>query len=431
MNSVLPVSKVLVARSGNSRAVERALEFIPSHWRVQRFKGVTRPREERNTDARETMLSLTISGRLIDRSETGGRQEPADESVPRYFVARPGDLVVNPMWLTGGSIGVSDKRGAVSPDYRVFEFRDGVDPQFLHAVLRSTPYFDQYRLYIRANTTFDRRIKQDDLDNLPIPVPPLDEQRRIADFLHRETAQIDALIAKQQNLVSLLTERRRAFVTTAVACGLRDNEELVESSDSMLGRFPARWRVRPLRYCMTSLDGWRIPLSSEERGSRQGDYPYYGASGVIDHVDSFLFDEPLVLVSEDGANLLARSAPVAFVATGRYWVNNHAHVLRPVAGPVEYWAARIEAIDLSPVVTGAAQPKLTADALMRLPIAAPDFDEQVRIVEHIKEGTAKIDALIAKAEELISLARERRAALITEAVTGKIDVSRGKAREGT
>src|SRR5207237_1238898 len=118
-----------------------------------------------------------------------------------------------------------------------------------------------------------------------------------------------------------------------------------------------------------------------------------------------------------------------FVAAGRYWVNNHAHVVRPVAGPVEYWAARIEAIDLSPVVTGAAQPKLTADALMRLSIAAPDVDEQLRIVEHIKEGTAKIDSLIAKAEEFIALARERRAALITEAVTGRIDVSTGKVRE--
>ena len=212
--------------------------------------------------------------------------------------------------------------------------------------------------------------------------------------------------------------------------GLRDNEELVEPTDPMLGRFPTRWRAIPLRYCMMSLDGRRIPLSSEERGSKQGIYPYYGASGVIDYVDSFLFDEPLVLVSEDGANLMARSTPIAFVATGKYWVNNHAHVLKPVAGPVEYWAARIEAIDISPVVTGAAQPKLTADALMRLPVAAPEPDEQVQIVKHIQAGTAGIDSLISKVEDFIFLAKERRAALITDAVTGRIDTSTGKAREG-
>ena len=95
---------------------------------------------------------------------------------------------------------------------------------------------------------------------------------------------------------------------------------------------------------LVSLDGRRVPLSSEERSYRGGEFPYYGASGIIDSIDAFLFDEDLVLVSEDGANLLNRSTPIAFVATGKYWVNNHAHSLRPCDRNRVYWAELLDSI---------------------------------------------------------------------------------------
>ncbi len=162
------------------------------------------------------MLSLTVKGYLTDRSTMSAQQNAAETSIPRYLVARPGDLVVNPMWLIGGAIGVSDKRGAVSPDYRVFEISDRLDPWYLHAILRSAPYFEQYKLYTRSNTTFDRRIKQNDLDNLPLPIPPVDEQRAIVEHIQQQTAQIDALIAKAEEHIALAKERRSALITAAV-----------------------------------------------------------------------------------------------------------------------------------------------------------------------------------------------------------------------
>src|SRR5690606_26020730 len=103
---------------------------------------------------------------------------------------------------------------------------------------------------------------------------------------------------------------------------------------------------------------------------------YYGASGQIDSIDAYLFDESLVLVGEDGANLVLRSTPLAFVAEGKYWVNNHAHVLRPKDGRVHLWARVIDTLDVTDWVSGAAQPKLTAEALMNLPV--PCIPEAVR-----------------------------------------------------
>lgn len=205
-----------VARWGSSLAVEPWLAAAPASWVLERFKTVCRPREERNSMGSEMMLSLTVKGYLTDRSTMTIQQNAAETSIPRYLVARPGDLVVNPMWLIGGAIGVSDKRGAVSPDYRVFEISDRLDPWYLHAVLRSAPYFDQYKLYTRSNTTFDRRIKQNDLDNLPLPIPPLDEQRAIVEHIQQQTTQIDALIAKAEEHIALAKERRSALITAAV-----------------------------------------------------------------------------------------------------------------------------------------------------------------------------------------------------------------------
>ena len=205
-----------ISRWGISLAVEPWLSRAPGTWGMERFKTVCLAREERNSSGTELMLSLTVKGHLVDRSTMTIQQNASDASIPRYLVARPNDLVVNPMWLIGGAIGVSDKRGAVSPDYRVFEIAHFLDPRYLHAVLRSMPYFDQYKLYTRSNTTFDRRIKQNDLDNLPIPIPPIDEQHAIVEHINEQTSRIDTLIAKAEEHITLAKERRSALITAAV-----------------------------------------------------------------------------------------------------------------------------------------------------------------------------------------------------------------------
>lgn len=124
-----------------------------------------------------------------------------------------------------------------------------------------------------------------------------------------------------------------------------------KTSIGAVDEIPQHWQIGKVKYLFKNLDKNRIPLSSEERGNRQGIYPYYGASGIIDHVDDFIFDEDLILFGEDGANLLARSTPLAFIARGKYWVNNHAHILKPIDGLNKYWVMCLENIDITPVVS--------------------------------------------------------------------------------
>ena len=270
------------------------------------------------------------------------------------------------------------------------------------------------------------------LGSIPCPVPSVDEQQTIARFLDAKTAQIDALVAQKRQLIAKLKEKRSALIARTVtrglppeaakAAGLEPNPEMKDSGVNWLGQIPAHWTAKAVRYIFRNCDSRRIPLSSEERADLEKLYPYYGASGIIDMVDDYLFDEPLVLVAEDGANLLSRSTPLAFLATGKYWVNNHAHILKPLAGDIWYWVATLETFDFSPLITGSAQPKLTADRLGGIQLPVPPVTEQAVIADYLAAKTRELDALVSQAIEVITRLTEYRQALITSAVTGKIDV---------
>ena len=177
-----------------------------------------------------------------------------------------------------------------------------------------------------------------------------------------------------------------------------------------------------LRYAFEFMDHKRLPLSAIEREKKKGIYPYYGASGIIDFIDEYIFDQSLLLIAEDGANLLSKSTPLCFIATGKYWVNNHAHVLKPKFGDLVYWAELLSCFDYTVYITGAAQPKLSRDNLGGIFIPVPPLSELENItkfIENIKPAyNQNIDTLMKQ----ISYLKEYKTTLINSAVTGKIKV---------
>ncbi len=160
---------------------------------------------------------------------------------------------------------------------------------------------------------------------------------------------------------------------------------------------PSSWIWARFGELTVNRDSERVPVASDLRLERRGIYDYYGASGVIDTIDDFLFDKPLLLIGEDGANLVNRSTPIAFIAKGRYWVNNHAHVLdttEPIL--MLYLALYINAISLLPFITGTAQPKMNQAKMNQIPVSLPPLAEQHRIVAKFDELMALCDRLDAQ-----------------------------------
>lgn len=320
-----------------------------------------------------------------------------------------GDFIAHLRSFQGG-LETSSYRGKVSSAYTVISPGPLTLSGYFRWVFKSSLFISQ--LAGASQQLRDgQSVKFEDVTRIQLPLPPLDEQRRIADFLDDRVDRIDRIIAARRQQMQLVIAAHRPSVVLGEAMGCGE------------------WTEGQLRRFMRSHDGVRIPLSTEERATRGGAFPYYGASGVIDSVDDYLFDQPRLLVSEDGANLLLRSSPIAFVAEGQYWVNNHAHVLEPHDRAHAFWAARVEMLDVSPWVTGSAQPKLTADALMALPVSAPVSESRRhdlgRELKHVDaEGASKRVQLLRS----IDLLTEYKSSLITAAVTGELDVTTASRR---
>ena len=406
---------------------------VPEHWDVIPLKrlagiqtGLAKGKEaEPESSIQVPFLRVAnVQDDFLDLNDIHTIQIP-ERALDRYLL-RPGDVLMN----EGGD---SDKlgRGCIWNG----EIKSCIHQNHVFAVRPHSiapAWLNVYTSSMQANSFFTGRSKQStnlasisssNLMDLPVPVAPIVESTQILNFLDYETAKIDALIAEQHRLIALLQEKRQAVISHAVTKGLNPDVPMKDSGVEWLGEVPEHWDVGPVKRFFSSLNSKRVPLSTEERGERQGEYPYYGASGVIDYVDDYLFDEALVLVSEDGANLLNRSTPIAFVARGLYWVNNHAHILKPIDRCVNFWAERIEHLSLSPFITGSAQPKLTAEALGGIRISVPPTTEERRGIEqHILDATSQYTPLIIEADAAIALLQERRSAVISAAVTGQIDV---------
>lgn len=195
---------------------------------------------------------------------------------------------------------------------------------------------------------------------------------------------------------SVLLERIAAEKARLVKKGKIKKEKAVSSiSETELPiSQPKGWAFERFANVLINRDFERIPLSVTEREKRKGDYDYYGASGVIDKIDGYLFDKPLLLIGEDGANLINRSTPIAFIARGKYWVNNHAHVLDAISEELlMYVCLHINAISLEPYVTGTAQPKMNQAKMNEILLGIPPVAEQKRIV-------AKVDELMSLCDQL-------------------------------
>ena len=188
---------------------------------------------------------------------------------------------------------------------------------------------------------------------------------------------------------------------------------------------PAHWKVVPLKYLMINLDYLREPISADKRPRNNPQYDYYGASGVIDKIDYYNVDDTVLLIGEDGANLILRNLPLIYKASGRFWVNNHAHILKPKEDDYSYMAHQMETLDYFHLITGAAQPKLSQENLNKVRLLVPPLSEQKGIAAYLDEKCGKVDALVAAKERQVKLLKELRERVIADAVTGKISPTEG------
>lgn len=280
----------------------------------------------------------------------------------------------------------------------VVKDRKKLDPEFL---MHYCSTLKDKLLGLSGKTTIDF-IAISKLKPLEIPVPPLPEQQRIVSILDECFAAIEkAKTNAEQNL--------------------KNAKELFESY--LQGVFEnGNWETKTLNQISENLDSKRIPITKNQRKS--GDIPYYGASGIVDNVADFIFDEDLLCVSEDGANLLARTYPIAFSISGKTWVNNHAHVLRfPNITTQKFVEVYINSIKIDDYVSGMAQPKLNQAMLNKIPIPLPSLKDQQTIVRQLDALRAETQKLEAVYQKKIADLEELKKSILQKAFAGELTSS--------
>lgn len=244
--------------------------------------------------------------------------------------------------------------------------------------------------------------------------PPLDEQAKIANFLDFETAQIDTLIEKQQTLIQLLKEKRQAVISHAVTKGLNPDAPMKESGVEWLGEVPEHWEVGRLKNVLRIRNG----RDYKEVEVESGGYPVYGSGGIFKRSSDYLFDGESVLFGRKG------TVDKPLLVSGKFWTVDtmfYSEVFGNAKPNYIYHQALLFPFDQ--LSTNTALPSMTQENLLELGFVIPPFDEQEQICQYLSNTLKVFSNLVSKAEQAIQLMQERRTALISAAVTGKIDVT--------
>lgn len=344
----------------------------------------------------------------------------AGESLKKYVQLHRGEFAYNKgnskTYPQGCIFRLDDWKTAAIPNV-YFSFKVDptvVDSNFISQYFAAGSLNGQLKRVItsgaRANGLLN--LSPDDFFGCIVTLPPLPEQRRIAEIL----GSVDEAIRATEAVIEQTRRVKEGLLQELLTKGIGHTR----FKKTPIGEIPEGWEVKRLDSMTTSLDSKRVPLKAANRAERQGGFRYYGASGVIDYIDDYIFEGENLLVAEDGFNLLNRRTPIAFVVDGKYWVNNHAHVLGPAGqNDLNFIAACFERLDIRPYLTGFDMPKLNAKALATIKLPLPRPIEQREISLRIKSVDNQIDAL----ERSAAQARQLKQGLLQDLLTGKVRVS--------
>ena len=405
---------------------------VPDHWDLRRLGFYFDERREKVSDVEFAALSVTRNG-VVPQLENVAK---TDDGGNRKKVCA-GDFVINGRSDRKGSSGAADMDGSCSLISIVLAPNDGMRIDFAHHLLRSVPFQEEFYRYGKGIVADLWSTNYSEMKNISLAVPPSDEQSAIAVFLDRETGKIDALIAEQEKLLSLLAEKRLATISHAVTRGLNPDAPMKDSGVAWLGEVPVHWNVVCLRRIARNVETGGTPSSESPSGDLEDGLPWYTpgdfgaelvlcdsqkrvALSLVDSGEVKAFPPGSILIVSIGATLgkvgLSGSLASANQQINAVLLNTSMDELfvaysLSVKSEVMRFLSNASTIGI-----------MNQSKTKEIQVAVPPQVEQVSVASYLDEATARVDLLEVEASRAITLLKERRSALIAAAVTGKIDV---------
>lgn len=378
--------------------------FYPE-WKEYSISDLFTKNGNKNKDGQNTnVITNSAEFGLIPQRDYFDKDIAVEGNTGNYTIIQTGDFVYNPRKSSYAPMGPFncyrlEEDGIVSPLYSCLHPKGVLNPEYLLWYFQTDKWYGYVNDHGAQNGARHDRVGMTDkiLMGIPVTAPCVEEQQKIADFL----STVDNVISTSEEEVANLETQKKAVMKKIFSQEVRFKK--ADGSD-----FP-EWEKKRLDEVVEFLDGMRKPIETGDRVA--GPYPYYGASGITDYVEGYIFDEDLILLSEDGANILDRNYRVCFMARGKYWVNNHAHVLRANTDCVnEYICEYLESLDYSRMNSGSAQPKLNQQTCRKIPVKKPCLEEQRLIADFLSD----FDEAIAAAKKELELWKELKKGLLQQ-----------------
>jgi type I restriction enzyme S subunit len=391
----------------------------------------------------DQLLSVYRDFGVVPKASRDDNFNKPSEDLSPYQLVESGDLVINKMKAWQGSVAISQYRGIVSPAYFVYTPFHDANPKFLHYLFRSPPYIAGY-----LSLSKGIRVNQWDLEpqvhsRIPVLLPPPLEQHSIASFLDQETSKVDALISEQQRLIELLKEKRQAVISHAVTKGLNSDVRMKPSGVEWLGEVPEHWGLKPLKYLLLKQGLIRGPFGGDLKKEvfKPSGFKVYEQKNAIyrDHYlgDSYISTEKYqqmvrfrvlpgdYIMSCSGtigrAYQLPPNAPEGIINQALLLLR-FSEAFNP-SYPSWIFESDFFANQILDNSQGGAMKNLVGmDVFKSIMLPVPPLEEQRSITEYLVAKICEVEAMLVEADRLIGLLQERRTALISAAVTGKIDV---------
>ena len=302
-------------------------------------------------------------------------------SADKMYIVPKNNLILNITFAWEQAIAITDDNDEgkyISNRFPTFAFKDNQLPTFYKYIIPQKRLKYDLNVASPGGAGRNRVLNKKLFLSIPVNIPLLKEQEKIAKFL----TTVDKKITNLENIITSLENQKKGLLQQIFSQKLR-------FKDKNGNNYP-NWEKKKLEDIAIFLDNKRKPLEQSER--IHGKYPYYGASGIIDYINDYIFDEELVLLSEDGANIIDRNYPICYIATGKYWVNNHAHVLKVKSQYVnKFICESLEQLNYTKYNTGTAQPKLNQDVCRKIILSIPCLEEQTKIANFLSTFDCKLE----------------------------------------
>ena len=302
-------------------------------------------------------------------------------SADKMYIVPKNNLILNITFAWEQAIAITDDNDEgkyISNRFPTFAFKDNQLPTFYKYIIPQKRLKYDLNVASPGGAGRNRVLNKKLFLSIPVNIPLLKEQEKIAKFL----TTVDKKITNLENTIISLENQKKGLLQQIFSQKLR-------FKDKNGNNYP-NCEKKKLEDIAIFLDNKRKPLEQSER--IHGKYPYYGASGIIDYINDYIFDEELVLLSEDGANIIDRNYPICYIATGKYWVNNHAHVLKVKSQYVnKFICESLEQLNYTKYNTGTAQPKLNQDVCRKIILSIPCLEEQTKIANFLSAFDRKLD----------------------------------------